>query len=223
MSLNSAAGRAARRQLSNGRSVGRGGGWFGQRGSSGKSIYASNDSMLSVGQNMVSGGALARNSLLRIILTMQSIFKMHSLANFCTVVFKSREQGLRGMGVRWPADAMRCFGPGSFFADVLHAATGGALTEFTGFLSAARIPVAGTGRCSRLWRAACQQGLLGRMRRTMSLRRKGAVKLLDEACSTRYRARDAGRGSGGAVRACEASPANLPKRFGRVLHDNELH
>jgi hypothetical protein len=39
---------------------------------------------------MVSGGAIARNSLLRKILTMQLIFKMHSLANFDGVVFKSR-------------------------------------------------------------------------------------------------------------------------------------
>jgi hypothetical protein len=93
--------------------------------------------MLSVGQNMVSGGALARNSLLRIILTMQSIFKMRSLANFCTVVFKSRERGARGMRIHWRADGMRCFAPESFITDVLHAATGGALMEFTGLLSAA--------------------------------------------------------------------------------------
>jgi hypothetical protein len=88
-SSNSAAGRAVRRRSSTGRSVGRGGGWFGQRGSSGKSIYASNVSMLSVGQNMVSGGAFARNSLLRIILTMQSLFKARSLPNFRGVVFRS--------------------------------------------------------------------------------------------------------------------------------------
>jgi len=60
--------------------------------------------MLSVGQNMVSGGAVARNSLLRIILTMQSIFKMRSLANFCSVVFQSRECGLRRMSTGWTAN-----------------------------------------------------------------------------------------------------------------------
>ena len=76
--------------------------------------------MLSVGQNMVSGGALARNSLLRIILTMQSIFKMRSLANFYGVVFMLRERGVRAVGIRRRTDEVRCFGPGlssrTFFA-----------------------------------------------------------------------------------------------------------
>jgi hypothetical protein len=93
--------------------------------------------MLSVGQNMVSGGALARNSLLRIILTMQSIFKMRSLANFSSVVFQSRARGLCWMGTRWLADAARRFDSRTFIADVLRVATGNALMDSSRLLSAA--------------------------------------------------------------------------------------